>query len=319
MYGIFFRRFQEDSKPGLLADGIEIKGVDYESIANAYGDYRARGKAQKKSGKTSFINSSLMIALLASVLNGCVASTGQMSVPDLVRNVVYPPQSRPPAAATKPVTPPQDIEIIQSFDYPLMNGWLGRDYRNSRFVFVVNGQKWVMDKIVTHARIVHTAPTERGEVVVVEEQTDYCADSHDLEPGKGVRYRFILAEDNQYDRAGNPRITKYEPSSNCVPLEFSGTGSSWQASQVVPPKPDTLETQRNIWTVENGGFKKKSEKVTVVLESLPEDAPLRMQAQRKSVQRMDMIGKSKQNLPGQVSNTDIDSEQKPIKVKLSDN
>ena len=86
---------------------------------------------------------------------------------------------------------------------------------------------------------------------------------------------------------------------------------------MVPPKPNTLSTYSNYWWVENGGFRHKTESVAVALDSLPEDAPLRVQTQRKPSAVMGTIDKVKGDLPRKAVPME-ETNKKPIKIILSD-
>lgn len=262
-----------------------------------------------------------LLLFLAVSLGACGVQTGTgASVVDAFRNVVNQPSSPSQAQRSQQQARTQKneegVHVLQRFDLPRLSGWIGSG-QDGRIRVDINGDIFVLDRQITTARVAVARQQQNGDLLVVEMQSQACGGSLKDEPIPGTSYRFIWAED-QVGRPGRkPKITRYEPSSDCQPIEFSGDDEKWWARQMVPPKLNTLSTYRNYWWVENGGFRHKTESVAVELDSLPEDAPLRVQTQRKSSALMGTIDKVKGDIPKKAAPTE-ETNKKPIKIILSD-
>lgn len=262
-----------------------------------------------------------LLLFLAVSLSACGVQTGTgTSVVDAFRNVVNQPTSPSQGQRSQQQARSQKneegVQVLQRFNLPRLNGWIGSG-RDGRLRIDINGETSVFDRKVTTARVAVARQGEEGDLLVVEMQSQACGISLKNEPVPGVSYRFIWAEDEKGRPERKPRVRRYEPSSGCQPVEFSGEGESWWARQVVSPKPNTLDTYSNYWWVENGSFHHKKESVMVELDSLPEDAPLKVQTQRKPSALMGTINKVKDDLPRKAAPME-ETNKKPIKIILSD-
>jgi hypothetical protein len=262
-----------------------------------------------------------LLLFLAASLSACGIETGTgASVADSFKYVASQPVSQSQAHRSQQQARAkkneEGVHVLQRFDLPRLSGWIG-DGQDGRIRIDINGDLFVLDRPVTTARVAVARQQKDGDLLVVEMQTQACGKSLRDESVPGISYRFIWAEDEIGRPGRKPRITKYEPSNDCRPIEFSGDDENWWARQMVPPKTNTLSTYSNYWWVENGGFRHKTESVVIELESLPEDAPLRVQTQRKPSALMGTIDKAKGDLPRKAAPLE-ETNKKPIKIILSD-